>query len=727
MSFIAELKRRNVFRVGIAYAIVAWLVTQVLEVVLDSFGSPAWVMKTVLVVLAAGLPFALIFAWAFELTPEGLKKEKDVDRAQSITTQTGRKLDFTIIAVLVLALAYFVYDKFVSSGSENHFQAATEQAGEAHGENGSLTPKDTPATKSIAVLPFVNMSSDPEQEYFSDGISEEILNALSRVKELQVAGRTSSFAFKGQNQDLRKIGEALGVENILEGSVRKSGDTVRITAQLIRVDNGFHLWSETYDRQLDNVFAIQDEIAKNILQQLKATLLAGEESAVSAARTNTQAYDLYLLAKQRMYERTGPTIESAAELLDRAIALDPNYAPAYAQRGIATLLLADSAGTYGDIPAQQALSQGRLYLDKALQLDPELAEAWAGMGLYHIGQPKPELAQGIEALQKALSKNPGLIDASNWLHNALQASGKPGEARTVVMGMIERDPLYRPGIRNAVNNFISFGQQDKALALLRRIEPLIPNDAVIQASEAAISDSVGEIARAVKLSESAVSLQPSNSIARLTRSFAWMDSHQYERVAAEGEEFPPVFALAYLGRTEEASILAFKRMEEEADITTLFTFLNVSGRSDELIRYLEARWPDLAALRKDFPPYGAMGDFLMIDVALAYSRAGNQQRFSEAMEQVHRVHEDLLAKGVSNSIFFMNEASYLSLAGDYDASLDYLDRAITNGLTATIKISQERPYLAPLEGDPRFEAIQKRMVEHLNSERAKLGLEPATI
>jgi len=716
MSFIAELKRRNVFRVGIVYVVTAWLVAQIADLVLDHIESPAWVMQVLMLVLALGLPFALIFAWAFELTPEGLKKEKDVDRTQSITPQTGRKLDFVIIGVLAVALGYFTLDKFVLA-------PATDTQPAEHPGKSQLAAKE----KSIAVLPFVNMSSDPEQEYFSDGISEEILNTLSKVKELEVAGRTSSFAFKNKNQDLRQIGQALGVQNILEGSVRKSGNTVRITAQLVRADNGFHLWSETYDRQLDNVFAIQDEIASNILQQLKATLLEGEKSAVKTARTDTEAYDLYLLAKQRMYERTGPTIQAAADLLDRAIAIDPEYAPAYAQRGIAALLLSDSSGSYGEIPVQQALSQGKLYLDKALQLDPDLAEAWAGMGLYHEGQAKPELPEAIDALHKALSMNPGLIDASNWLYIALQTSGKPGEAKQVVMGMIERDPLYRPGIRNAVNSFIDYGQQDKAQAFLHRIQPLIPNDAVIQSSEAAINDSLGEIAESTRLSDSAVTLQPSNSVARLTRSFAWLNSHQYERVAAEGEEWHPIVALTFLGRQEEASILAFRRAEEKADISTLFTFLNTAGRSDELIEYLEARWPDLDALRADFPPYGAFGDFLMIDVALAYSRAGNQQRFDEAMQHVRLVHEGLLAQGVSNAIFFMNEAAYLTLAGDHQSSLDYLDRAVEQGFTTTIRITRAWPYLAPLEGDPRFETMQTRMVEHLNSERAKLGLEPATI
>jgi TolB-like protein len=235
--------------------------------------------------LAAGLPLALILAWAFEMTPEGIKKEKDVDRSQSITNKTGRKLDFTIIGILAVAVVFLLYDRFSNKGSEPVAATTSVEVADSQDEKRTLNPAET-TTKSIAVLPFVNMSSDPEQDYFSDGISEEILNALARVKELKVAGRTSSFAFKGKDQDLRVIGEALGVGHILEGSVRKSGNTVRITAQLIQVKDGFHLWSDTYDRELDNVFAIQDEIATAILEQLKATLIAGNLALMEADRTS---------------------------------------------------------------------------------------------------------------------------------------------------------------------------------------------------------------------------------------------------------------------------------------------------------------------------------------------------------------------------------------------------------------------------------------------------------
>ncbi len=263
MSLFEELKRRNVFRVGIAYGVVAWLVLQVADIVLETLAAPDWTMKALLALLLIGFPVALLFAWAFEVTPEGIKRESEVDRSHSITHQTGRKLDRTIIAVLVIAVGYFAVDKFflrpeaaTVSGPDvavSEANPAVPAESEPHVTAAGAAPE-----KSIAVLPFVNLSSDPEQEFFSDGISEELLNVLAQYPDLRVAARTSSFQFKGQNKDVGEIAKLLKVKHILEGSVRKAGNQLRITAQLIEAENGYHLWSQTYDRTLEDVFAIQD-------------------------------------------------------------------------------------------------------------------------------------------------------------------------------------------------------------------------------------------------------------------------------------------------------------------------------------------------------------------------------------------------------------------------------------------------------------------------------------
>jgi TolB-like protein/lipopolysaccharide biosynthesis regulator YciM len=718
MSFFNELKRRNVFRVAVAYLVTAWVLLQIADLVLQNIHAPDWVIQAFMLALALGFPLAVIFAWAFELTPEGLKKEKDVDRTRSITPQTGRKLDYVIIGVLAVAVVILLLDRFgPEKGSENHLQAAAQQAGEQHGKNVAPTSKE----KSIAVLPFVNMSSDPEQDYFSDGISEEILNALARVKELKVAGRTSSFEFKGQNQDLRKIGETLGVGNILEGSVRKSGNKVRITAQLIQVEDGFHLWSDTYDRELTDIFAIQDEIAGAILKQLKAQLLEGEEAAVVATRANSEAYDLYLLAKQRLYERSRPTLEAAAQLLDKAIAIDANYAPAYAQRGITALMLSDR--NYGTVPADQAEAQAKLYIDQALRLNPQDAEALAGLGLYYINRPG-NTAEAIEALTRALSINPNLVDAANWLQAAYSSAGRLAESLQIQQQTIERDPLYRPGIANITNSYTDMGKFDEAQALIERIRPSMPNDPFLFRMEATVHYARGEYARGLLLAEQALSLNPDHYPNQGLVGYGLLVTGQYERLAQEGHPWQRAVALYELGRREEATLLAQKMAMSGEDVGTLIGLLANSGQQQAAVKFFEERWPDLDAYEAAYPTLGRGGIGTMLDIAYAYASTGNEARFSDAMRRANAGLQALQDLDVQNNFLPLLEAAYASMSGDPDTALDKLSLAVDRGLLLGSPISEVFATLKSLEGNPQFEAIQARMKEHFNAERAELGLAP---
>jgi len=728
MGFLEELKRRNVFRVGIAYAVTAWLITQVLEVALESFGSPEWVMKTVLVVLAAGLPLALIFAWAFELTPEGLKREKDVDRTKSITPQTGRKLDYVIIGVLAIAVVFLLLDRFIPGSKDgsgaNPASGVAQTAGEAGMAPGEEAAAKPASPKSVAVLPFVNMSSDPEQEYFSDGISEEILNALARVKDLKVAGRTSSFAFKGQNQDLRKIGEALGVANILEGSVRKSGNTVRITAQLIQVADGFHLWSDTYDRQLDNIFAIQDEIAGAILEQLKATLIGSDSNSLAADRTNSEAYDYYLLAKQRMYERKEAPLKSAVALLDKAIALDPIYAPAYAQRAVATMLLRDTQ--YGSIPKEQALKEAKLYIDKALALDPGLAEANAALGLYHYSRPG-ESERAVEPLKKALALNPGLVDAANWLSGSLANLGRLEEARELLEDMVERDPFYRPGLYGAVEWYNITGKTAESKAFVDRISAFFPDDPMISLLKGRTLMAEGHPGDALALLEAAVEREPGSMASRSALGRALIDTGQYERAAEIDAPFQKAWALVFLGRQEEARIILSELASSGEDISDYINLSVLTGHYAEVVEFFETRWPDFDAFEADFPPFGRIDLYTYADLAQAYAAEGNEQRFRDCMTR-YRTHLDRARElGLASVILDVMEALYFALSGDHETAVKNLDRAVDAGYLGYPRMSKEWVQLKPLEGDPEFEAVQARMVAHLNAERAKVGLGPMSI
>ena len=436
-SLFNELKRRNVFRVALVYIVAAWLLLQVADVVLNNIEAPNWVFQTILLLVTLGFPFAVIFAWAFELTPEGLKKEKDVDRSQSITQVTGRKLDFTIIAVLVLALGYFAYDKFViDSGQGETLATASSQAAES-------SETDTPEM-SIAVLPFVNMSSDPEQEFFSDGISEELLNMLAQIPGLRVAARTSSFQFKGTNQDIAKIADTLNVAHILEGSVRKSGTKLRITAQLIKADDGFHLWSHSYDRELDDIFAVQDEIATAISDALKVKLALDTASGTALrpaviTAANTQAYEAYLRGRRLIHRRGRESLEDAVRHLERALRLDERFAPAHAHLGIATSLLLESPQSYGTLSLEEVQRRATPHFERALELEPNLAEAHGGLALLTLNSG--DLASAIEYAHRALELNPSYIDAMNWLYLALASLGEYQEQEAVFEQIFSVDPL----------------------------------------------------------------------------------------------------------------------------------------------------------------------------------------------------------------------------------------------------------------------------------------------
>lgn len=313
MSFFAELKRRNVIRVGIAYVVICWALAQVAEFAVDNFDAPVWALRVFVVFLMLGLPLVLFLAWIYELTPDGVKREKDIDRSQSITKQTGRKLDFVIIGVLVVAVGLLLFDRFYVR--ENISSSAA---------SGAKT------IQSIAVLPFVNLSND--EDYFADGLSEELLNLLAQISDLKVAGRTSSFAFKGRNEDFKVIGDALNVEHVLEGSVRRSGDRLRVTAQLINVDDGYHVWSETYDRRMADIFEIQDDVAGAITEALRLRLSPRSNKPTH----NVEAYALYLEALPYIASNDdSDVLTKVVNLLDRAIKLDPTFAKAHEAKALA--------------------------------------------------------------------------------------------------------------------------------------------------------------------------------------------------------------------------------------------------------------------------------------------------------------------------------------------------------------------------------------------------------
>jgi TolB-like protein/predicted negative regulator of RcsB-dependent stress response len=458
MSFFAELKRRNVVRVGLAYIVISWLLAQVAEFAFENFGAPEWVLKTFVVLLLLGLPLVLVFAWAFELTPEGVKLEKNVDRSQSITTQTGHKLNRLTLIVMALAIAYFAIDKFVLSTGQ---QAQPEAAGAV---------ASAEMQKSIAVLPFVDMSPNKDQEYFTDGLTENLLNALAQVSELRVAGRTSSFAFKNRNEDLRGIGEQLGVAHILEGSVQKSGSKVRITAQLINAESGYHLWSETYDHMLEDIFAVQDEIAAEVAKAMRVTLLGhGPEGHETASQDATTAYNEYLKGHYEAGRGGMARHEQALVHFERALQLDPTLALAWAGRSYSLAIITG----FSDTDFSAGYKEARNSALRALELDPELPEAY--LPLAEIQQAYDWDWEAAEAtLRRALALRPGDADIRLMLAELKNSLGARDEAFADIQQVVAQDPLNWRAQFSLAMVLAHRGNFDEALQMFDR---LVENDA----------------------------------------------------------------------------------------------------------------------------------------------------------------------------------------------------------------------------------------------------------
>ena len=427
MSVFAELKRRNVVRVAVLYGLVAWLILQVAEVLSDVLELPTWTGKLVFGLLALGFPLALIFSWVYELTPEGLKREHEVDRNQSITHETGRKLDYVIGGLAVLAIAAVLADRFIPRA------ARTSDASAA--ATGASPAKAPASAKSIAVLPFVNMSGEAENEYFADGLSEELLNVLARIPDLRVAARTSAFKFKGEKVDLQDVARQLNVSHVLEGSVRRSGNKVRITAQLINAADGYHMWSQTYDRTLDDIFVVQDDIAGEVVKALKVTLL-GTKSVTRSRPVDPEAYKLTLQGRFFGERRGKEELARAVEFFQRARERDHDYAPAWAG-------LSDAYAqqvNLGFVPAADGVRRAREAAEKAIALDPRLVDGHLALGWIQRSFDW-DWAAADTSFRTALELEPGNTQALRHASIQARSLGRWEEATDLINKAIERDPL----------------------------------------------------------------------------------------------------------------------------------------------------------------------------------------------------------------------------------------------------------------------------------------------
>ena len=446
-GFFAELKRRNVYKVAVAYAVVGWLVMQVASTVVPALHLPDSITTGVVVLVLLGFPIALVIAWAFEMTPEGLKRTEDVSPDEKIPQWSARKFAAFILVVVICAAALLGYQVFRAKS----------------------TPAPGPVSeKSIAVLPLVNQSGDPAQEYFSDGLSEELINGLGKISELRVIGRNSSFHFKGKTDDSRAIGQALGVANLLEGSVRKAGDRVRIGLQLVNAADGSQRWSETYDRELKDIFAIQEEIAKAVAEQLRVRLLGGAPSISSQpSNENLAAYNFFLQARAE-YDKANPDAASRAiSLLDQAIALDPNYADAYVLKARALDALAIS----GPDQSRQYFEKARMAVRTALALKPDLAGAHASLAYIYLFADWNFPAAEAE-LAMVREKDPIVL---NNLATLRGIQGRWDESTALRQEVLRLEPLHAVYYTNLAQNLMRTDRWDEAETMLRKALELQPS------------------------------------------------------------------------------------------------------------------------------------------------------------------------------------------------------------------------------------------------------------
>ena len=469
MSLFEELKRRNVFRVAVGYIVSCWLLVQVADIVLENIAAPGWVMQTIMLVMALGFPVVVFFSWAYEVTPEGIKRESEIDRSQSITHVTGRKLSRAITTVLVIALAFLAIDKFVLSAGrekaaiESAVQEATSQVlSEKVATEETLAEPD----KSIAVLPFINMSDDASNEFFSEGLSEELLNLLAKIPGLRVTSRSSAFSFKGKDFLIADIGRQLNVSNVLEGSVRKAGNQVRITAQLIKVDGDVHLWSETYDRSLDNIFAIQDEIATAVVTQLKLKLF-GDMPTTHA--TDPKAYSLFLQARQLSNLLTPEGWQQSNVLYQQAISIDPDYAVAWAGLGRNYINLTG----YNLLSPEEGYPKALEAANRALAIDPENAMAYSVLG-WTAMMNDGELAVAAKYLERAMELEPTNISIIGHTADLVMRLGRLDEAITLAEYVAARDPVNPVNHLNLSGYYILAERLDEAIASSRIANSLSP-------------------------------------------------------------------------------------------------------------------------------------------------------------------------------------------------------------------------------------------------------------
>jgi TolB-like protein/Flp pilus assembly protein TadD len=672
-NFFTELKRRNVFRVAGLYLVAAWLLTQVASTVLPTFDVPSWALRGIIITLALGFVPALIFSWVFELTPQGLKRDAEVAPEQSIAPQTARRMDRLIIAVLVLALGYFAFDKFVLAPRRVTATNDSPSAGDA---------------KSIAVLPFENLSSDKENAYFAEGIQDEILTRLAKIAALKVISRTSTQKYKSAPDNLREVGRQLGVANLLEGSVQKVGHAVHVNVQLIRASNDEHIWAESYNRKLDDVFGVEGEVAGAIAEQLNAKLSGSEKQELAAKPTNnSEAYDAYLrgLAFFESPDLLQTDFQSAVESFETAVRLDANFALAWAR------LSNTHSNLFFNFDSSAVRREAaHRTLDNALRLLPDALETQLAEAYYYYFVER-DYGHARQIFEQIRQRSPNNSEAPRALALIARRQGRWDESLARFHEAIELDPRNLRALMWISDTYMALRQFPTALKFIDRALDIAPADKAAVGRKAAIFQAMGQLEQADAVLVK-IRIDPNDGQSFGSLAGQLLLQHRY----------PAAIALLQSWLAQMSAEQVFERGVALAGLGDFQRFADdaVNAKAS----YSQSRQILEAGLRAQ-PDNARLVSFLaLIDAGLGEKEV--------AMKEAERAIELLPASkdALDGPGFEEVKANVLARFGEKDGAIAVLQHLLTtpygtNGPPITPALLRLDPTWDPLRGDPRFEKL----------------------
>ena len=721
-SLISELKRRNVLRVAATYAVVAWIIIEAGSVLLPTFGASESAFQTYVIVVVAGFLVSLVLAWVFEVTPDGVKLEKNVDRSESITPRTGHRLDIVFIALLVIALGISV--TLNVTGMRN---AIEEQ------------PATVADRSSIAVLPFTSRSTDPQNQLFADGIHDDLLTRLANIAALKVISRTSVMEYRETTKNLKEVAEELGVGNVLEGAVQRVGDSVRITAQLIDASTDEHIWAKSYDRQLSavNLFAIQSEISEEIARAMRATLSNEEQSRVANIPTDSlAAYNLYTQGRDNLYKRRLDTLQKAREQFEAAIALDPNYADAHAALAECVILMLNN---HQAIAPAEAFDIARKSIDKALSLNPDLADAYAVQGLlwnqiWQQTRDGPGLDEGAASFVSALELNPNNASAYMWFASLRANQQRVEEAIDLYHESLRLDPLGKIPYVNLPGLYALRGQNEEALRLYVKAIEIHPEWPTTYRNIAFHLGALGRMDEAVAWAKKGqeLSVDPTAGAAMIV---PYIEFGEYEKALDVFSEITPDHPMYEIGLSMEnvvkgdfagATKVIEKSMEgvenpQQIQLSLMMTYSAFAGDFDTARKFAELLFPDLAGdaipMVDEFNVAGAIG------YAHILQQHGENQRADALLESAMTVVKTLPRIGLAGH--GIRDVQILALQGNTPAALAAFRDAIDEGFRGTAASNgwplALDPYLGSLRDQPAFRAMAKELDDKLAEMQQRLS------